>query len=579
LTASGAAFNTHMGKFSNDFGRASTFIMSALGLRLGLWLPHPRKWRDGIQSAGSGALWRDAFGLSSLDADAVFVSDGGHFENTAVYELIRRHCRWIIVCDAGGDPDVNFNDLGNAIRRARLDFSAEIRVDLDVLKPGPDGLAKQAVAVGDIFYPDGDTGIIVVVKPTLTGNEPPDVSNYAARNPQFPHQSTADQFFDEEQWESYRRLGMHCMRGALWPIVSQETSAFADAFDELDSIAAAHAPTGNGIAFTRRRFADLRRHWYSTGPARADFSERASEAMRALNLALSDARVSGLAAQIRREAAVKVAVGLDPRAYGNVPREQQLSSVSLLRDAFARFEQIYYEGNLGTAWSAPQYLGLMNAMARWMRAPFARAWWPILQSQNSQGFRDFVAARFGSRAASGSVRLREVTPNEPLPAGIVSINDAPVEVIPADRTRLVLVLSAIETDLVGPRVEAARLDYAHDGALPFIAWRAHELEVPASLWGTGLGTAMLQKVRQDEKFAAHWQYVVVPFNPAGPFEERKRHADMLQLYAGAGFVAVDPYRDQLAARAINLLKCWKEDCVIMRRAPASAESESASSLT
>jgi hypothetical protein len=38
---------------------------------------------------------------------------------------------------------------------------------------------------------------------------PADVAQYAAMDPDFPHQSTLDQLFDEPQFESYRALGSH----------------------------------------------------------------------------------------------------------------------------------------------------------------------------------------------------------------------------------------------------------------------------------------------------------------------------------------------------------------------------------
>src|SRR5262249_20149421 len=68
-------------------------------------------------------------------------------------------------------------------------------------------------AVGSIHYedvePNTPPGVLVYIKSSLTGDEPSDVQNYAALHPEFPHQSTGDQFFDESQFESYRALGYH----------------------------------------------------------------------------------------------------------------------------------------------------------------------------------------------------------------------------------------------------------------------------------------------------------------------------------------------------------------------------------
>ncbi len=105
----------------------------------------------------------------------VHLSDGAHFENLALYELIRRHCRYVLVSDCGADPTVAFDDLGNALRRIREDFGVEISLDVSPLRPGPDGRSRQHVAVGTIHYSPTDRGILLYVKPSITGDEPPDV--------------------------------------------------------------------------------------------------------------------------------------------------------------------------------------------------------------------------------------------------------------------------------------------------------------------------------------------------------------------------------------------------------------------
>ena len=69
----------------------------------------------------------------------IHLSDGGHFENLALYELVRRHCRYIIVSDCGADPEVAFDDLGNALRRIREDFGVDIDVDVSPLRPDAAG--------------------------------------------------------------------------------------------------------------------------------------------------------------------------------------------------------------------------------------------------------------------------------------------------------------------------------------------------------------------------------------------------------------------------------------------------------
>ncbi len=174
-----------------------------------------------------------------------FLTDGGHFENTGCYELLRRRVPLIIVCDDGADPEYAFDDLANLVRKARLDFGATVRFfsgdDDDIghfadlaRKPaggaGADArdpridlgipVSRRHLLLGRIDYPDAEQighppnegsahSLVLVMKPTLTGDEPLDVLQYAAAHPTFPQEATSDQFFDEAQWESYRRLGEH----------------------------------------------------------------------------------------------------------------------------------------------------------------------------------------------------------------------------------------------------------------------------------------------------------------------------------------------------------------------------------
>jgi hypothetical protein len=127
-----------------------------------------------------------------------------------------RRCGLIVVVDAGSDPGYTFADLGNAVRKIRIDFGVPIEFRETPLKPALD---RDHCAVADIHYScvDGNAadGVLIYIKPVLTGDEPADVANYASSDRTFPHQSTADQWFDEAQFESYRRLGTHSIEEIL----------------------------------------------------------------------------------------------------------------------------------------------------------------------------------------------------------------------------------------------------------------------------------------------------------------------------------------------------------------------------
>ena len=133
----------------------------------------------------------------------VNVSDGGHIENLGLYELLRRRCRYIVVIDGECDPKIQCGALMQAARFAKLDFGVKVKIDMTRFRTNQNGSAKYHFSFGTIRYPNlaasqGDLeGRILYVKLSRTGNEPAGVEHYRLQNPEFPHQSTVDQFFDE----------------------------------------------------------------------------------------------------------------------------------------------------------------------------------------------------------------------------------------------------------------------------------------------------------------------------------------------------------------------------------------------
>jgi hypothetical protein len=213
---SGAAASPNMGYHTSP---PVAFLMTVFNVRLGWWLGNPRReetWRRGGPRIGLLYLLAELFALTDDRSRYVYLSDGGHFENLAIYELVRRRCPYIIACDADADPHLQFNDLGNAIRKCRTDLGIEIRLDLSAVRPVPGGPYSRARSVlGTIHYPDGAEGKLLYIKTSLTGGEPADILSYKAQHEEFPHQTTADQWFDESQFESYRALGRFAIQSTL----------------------------------------------------------------------------------------------------------------------------------------------------------------------------------------------------------------------------------------------------------------------------------------------------------------------------------------------------------------------------
>ena len=220
ISISGAAASPNMGYHTSP---PLAFLMTVFNVRLGWWLANSRYSKDEFRVKPKGGphcsllyLLSELLASTTDRSKYVYLSDGGHFENLAIYELVRRRCPFIIACDAGADPEMDFGDLGNAIRKCRSDFGVEIEINPTSLVPaGRSKFAKVHGIRGKIHYPKGPngeppfTGDLLYIKPTITANVPRDVLAYRDSNAGFPHQSTADQWFDESQFESYRRLGLY----------------------------------------------------------------------------------------------------------------------------------------------------------------------------------------------------------------------------------------------------------------------------------------------------------------------------------------------------------------------------------
>ncbi len=235
MSISGAAANPHTGRAGGLARNAIvSFLMSMLNLRLGYMEMNPDAalrsallpQRPNLFLPGLAELCSMGFTESS---HFIELTDGGHFENTGMYELIRRKMKVIVSTDSGADENYAFADLSNAIERVRVDFGANIKFrgefDLYDVVPGADGdnpslhkdirFAKRGFAMADIQYADGTSGTLIVIKPTLLPGLPADLYGYKIADTTFPQQTTADQFFDEAQFESYRELGYQLAKRML----------------------------------------------------------------------------------------------------------------------------------------------------------------------------------------------------------------------------------------------------------------------------------------------------------------------------------------------------------------------------
>jgi len=218
VALSGAAASPNMGAHSSA---PLNFLMTMFNVRLGRWCPNPgrKAWTSASPPIGLFSLLAELFGQADADASYVHLSDGGHFDNLGIYELVRRRCRLVIAVDVGSDRQLAFEDLGNTIRRCATDLNVRIELDVSRLDANSSGLSGASCAAGRIRYSLADRGaldgVLLYLKPTIVGSENADLLNYRRLHPDYPHESMADGWFDEAQFESYRALGYHITDSAL----------------------------------------------------------------------------------------------------------------------------------------------------------------------------------------------------------------------------------------------------------------------------------------------------------------------------------------------------------------------------
>ncbi len=213
MAVSGAAVSSNMGYNSSS---TVTALLTLFNARLGWWLGNPSKssYRFAGPRFALGPLVSEATGNTNDESKYVFLSDGGHFENLGLYEMVRRRCRLIIVSDAAADPEYEFGELANAVRKIRIDLG--IPIEFTTFSIGSTEQQSGYCAIGEIRYKAAASpghflknGWLIYIKPRVYPDCPIDVVNYSREGKPFPQESTVDQFFSETQFESYRELGAH----------------------------------------------------------------------------------------------------------------------------------------------------------------------------------------------------------------------------------------------------------------------------------------------------------------------------------------------------------------------------------
>ncbi|RSL18007.1 patatin-like phospholipase [Edaphobacter aggregans] len=216
MAISGGAQSPNEGAHTSP---AVAALMTAANVRLGWWLGNPRNRStrcDEGPKTGLKPMLDELFAQATDKSEYIYLSDGGHFENLGLFELVRRKCKVIILCDADCDPHYRFEDLVNAMELCQINFGANITLPTDgLLSYGDSKFNRSSYAIGSIEYNDGSSGTILYLKPAVASASSVIVKSFDRDNAQFPHETTINQWFDESQFEAYRLLGRETATSCL----------------------------------------------------------------------------------------------------------------------------------------------------------------------------------------------------------------------------------------------------------------------------------------------------------------------------------------------------------------------------
>ncbi len=439
MAISGAAVNPNMGFHSSP---ALSFLLTVFNARLGWWMRNPAK-RRGWDGRGPGfgltALLSELTGTMGSESKFVNLADGGFFDNLGIYELVRRRCRFILACDAEADPHLEFAALGRAIRRCRSDFGIDIEIDVDpIRKDAATGFSRWHCAVGAIHYAEVDEnapkGTLVYLKASLTGDEPEDLQNYQRRFPDFPHESTADQWFGESQFESYRELGYH-ETVELFSAAGVEPRRRGGEDKEPSRLRSLAREMPREERNIETVFVELRQAWYPPSQrVEAAFTRHTKmldeifERLRGENELdfLDDEMYVEIEQWKRGRPVVPEKEGesapepAEKKTRKKLTDEQRRQGFYLCNSMIQLMENVYLDLDLEREWRHPDNRGWMNLFLHWSWSRTFRQTWSISASTYGARFQTFCQRRLGLEIGMVWAERLEV-PEAPLEAGWAAI--------------------------------------------------------------------------------------------------------------------------------------------------------------
>jgi patatin-like phospholipase len=375
VAISGAAASPNMGFNTSPL---VAFLLTMFNVRLGWWFPNPGQpvWDQPGLNFSLYYLLRELFGIADEKSFFVNVSDGGHFENLGIYELVRRRCKVIIACDAECDEFLQFGSLGNVVRLCETDFGAKIDIDVHSIRQQKDGFSLTHCSVGRITYSNGSLGYLIYLKASMSGDEDVAVTQYRSVHPSFPHETTADQFFSEDQFESYRMLGQHIVRVSL-----RGTQPGDDPVAIAETLADVLAPSGCSSEAFLKHTKTLDRIWerFRQAPELHHFFDEL----------------------IRQTIPPPTSTQQTQAADLHAENEEMIMGLELIQ----LMENVFLDLRLDDFWSHPDNRGWAILFMRWARSSRFRAIWQQTRRTFGIRFEYFCEARLGLPRDTPIVRV------------------------------------------------------------------------------------------------------------------------------------------------------------------------------
>lgn len=385
MTISGAAVSSGMG-YHTFFAQA--FATTLFNLRLGYWLENPNRpsCLEKKETMTFWPLWliKEMFTATRASDRLVNLSDGGHTgDNVGIYPLLQRRCKIIFACDAEADPNLRFGSFTEALRHAYIDEGIDVDIDLRMLRPDPQtGHSQKHCAIGRIRYPDREdqASWLVYLKSSLSGDEPEPVLNYAREHASFPHETTADLFFDDAQFESYRALGVHMVESTFGTWMSPEILAKLQGSHYPEKFRRTAPPQG--------KLLDEREVWrrlqFLHSPFQAVDSQEFREMTDALieleRLFLNDPELKEYYAQCYHERPL-------PPDFQESRVLTKLDQICMIQTQL--MEQVFFALRLDRYANAPDNGGWMNLFRRWGRSQLFKDRFEQIKDTFSVDFVDF----------------------------------------------------------------------------------------------------------------------------------------------------------------------------------------------